>query len=148
MEAKVQHRVLRPDDGIVLMPSGRAIPLLIYGTCACVAKQHGSVNISSANPVDILFAVKVCKVEMVVGGTLIVYKVQQVGLNKSKFSLASHSPRALMKCDLIELPWCEFPMSLRGKSLNLLGSHRAVLPGHILQGMVCVCMSVHAAVVH
>lgn len=48
MEAKVQHRVLRPDEGIVLAPSGRAIPLLIYGMCACVAKQHGSVNISSA----------------------------------------------------------------------------------------------------
>ena len=69
MEAKVQHRVLCPDEGIVLMPSGRAIPPLIYGMCACVAKQHGSVNISFANPVDIRFAVKICNIKLVVEGT-------------------------------------------------------------------------------
>jgi len=39
------------------MPSGRAVSLLIYGMCARVAKQHGSVNISSAFLVNIYFVV-------------------------------------------------------------------------------------------
>lgn len=36
-----------------------------------------------------------------------------------------------------------------GKSLDLLRSHRAVLLSSLhTQGLVCVCLSVHVAVVH
>lgn len=70
MEADVQHQVLCPDEGIVLMPSRRAIPLLMYGICPCVATRHGSVNISSAKPVGIHFAVKIRNIKLVVEGSL------------------------------------------------------------------------------
>lgn len=46
------------------------MPLLMYGTC--VAEQRGSVSISSANPVDIRFAVTICDFKLVVEGTLTV----------------------------------------------------------------------------
>ena len=66
-EAKVQHQVLRPDEGVVSMPSGRAVPLLSYGMCARVAKQRGSVNVSSAG---IRFAVAISNIKLVGEGTL------------------------------------------------------------------------------
>lgn len=105
MEAKVQRRVLCPAEGVVLMPIGRAIPVLIYGMCAHVAKQHGSVNISFANPVDICLAVKVCNIKLIVEETLMWNSTSCSRWDfKGSFSLASHSRKALMKCDLIELP--------------------------------------------
>lgn len=80
----------------------------------CVAKQH-EVNISPANPVATRFAVKICNIKLVVEGLPcgILPASPASGTSfKWGFSLASHSRRSLMKCSLIEPPWCGFPKNL------------------------------------
>lgn len=70
-EAKVQHGALCPEEGVVSMPSGRAVSLLIYRMCACVAKQRGSVNISSANLVMICFVVRTSSARLAAEGAVL-----------------------------------------------------------------------------
>lgn len=116
-----------------------------------MAEQHEG-NISPAHPVAPGFTVRVCNTELPVEGLPCgILPAAPASGNSFKlgFPLASHSHRALMKCDLIEPPRCGFPRNVMEKSLDLLGSHRALFPSSLhTQGLVCVCLSVHVAVVH
>lgn len=120
------------------MPSGRAIPLLIYGVWACVAQQNRAVNISCALPVATGFAAVTCNTgQLVEGFPCGIVPDPATGTFTSTFPPASHSHRVLVKCDLVELPCWEFPENLEGRSLTLPGSQGAASK----ERFVCACLS-------